>query len=143
MAEELDKKLYKQITDLCDLGNEQTESEQYEKAFDYYLEALKLVPEPIEKWETSTWIFASLGDCKFLLNEFEAAHYYLTSAMYCPGGIGNEFIHLRLGQTQYELGNMDRALDELTRAYMSGGEELFEGEDPKYFNFIRSKLKGV
>ena len=61
--------------------------------------------------------------------------------MHCPGAIGNPFIHMRLGQSQFELGNMDRAADELARAYLQEGLAIFEDEDPKYVAFIKSKLK--
>ena len=46
------------------------------------------------------------------------------------------FIHLRLGQCELELGNRERAVDELARAYKGGGEELFSGEDPKYLGLL-------
>jgi hypothetical protein len=32
--------------------------------------------------------------------------------MHCPGAIGNPFIHLRLGQAQFELGNLEPASGE-------------------------------
>ncbi|MGB7380321.1 MAG: hypothetical protein WA959_27700 [Rivularia sp. (in: cyanobacteria)] len=38
--------------------------------------------------------------------------------MHCPGAVGNPFIHLILRQAQFELGNFDRAKDNLARAYM-------------------------
>jgi hypothetical protein len=50
------------------------------------------------------------------------------------------FLHLRLGQCQFELGNLERATDELARAYMVAGEEVFEGAD-KYFDFLKTRLK--
>ena len=56
--------------------------------------------------------------------------------MRCPDAIGNPFIHLRLGQTQFELGNKDRAADELMRAYMGAGAEIFVGEAPKYLQYL-------
>ncbi len=53
---------------------------------------------------------------------------------------GNPFILLRLGQTYFELGNMKKAADELVRAYMGVGTEIFEGEDPKYFDLVRASI---
>ncbi|MDJ0969985.1 MAG: hypothetical protein QNJ06_08785 [Kiloniellales bacterium] len=58
-----------------------------------------------------------------------------------PDGLGNLFVRLRLGQAQFVLGQLDRSADELARAYMGGGSEIFEEEDPKYWDFIRSKLQ--
>jgi len=42
---------------------------------------------------------------------------------------------------EFELGHMDRAEDELGRALILGGKDLFAGEDPKYFRFISTKLE--
>jgi hypothetical protein len=61
--------------------------------------------------------------------------------MHCPGDIGNPFLHLRLGQSQLELGNRERAADELARAYMGGGKEIFEQDEPEYFQFLKTVLK--
>jgi hypothetical protein len=52
---------------------------------------------------------------------------------------GNPFIHLRLGQAQLELGNEERAADELMRAFMGGGHEIFESDDQKYLDFLRTR----
>ena len=45
---------------------------------------------------------------------------------------GNPFIHLRLGQCLYELGEVEVASDHLEQAYMNGGGKLFQNETPKY-----------
>jgi hypothetical protein len=63
--------------------------------------------------------------------------------MRCPEAIGNPFIHLRLGQTQFELGNKDRAADELMRAYMGAGAEIFAEEAPKYLEFLGTVAEGI
>jgi hypothetical protein len=36
-----------------------------------------------------------------------------------------------------ELQNIPRAKDELARAFMGGGDEIFADDDPKYWRFIR------
>jgi hypothetical protein len=61
--------------------------------------------------------------------------------MHCPDAIGNPFIHLRLGQCQFEIGNLKRAADELARAFLMEGLALFEDEDPKYIEWIKPQLK--
>lgn len=60
--------------------------------------------------------------------------------MHCPNAIGNPFLHLRLGQCQLELGNMDFAADELTRAYAVAGKDVFSGAD-KYLAFLKTRLQ--
>ena len=56
--------------------------------------------------------------------------------MQCPEAIGNPFIHLRLGQAQFELGDKEAAADELMRAYMGAGAEIFAEEAPKYLEYL-------
>ncbi len=97
-----------------------------------YLRALELLPQPVHQWEAATWLFTALGDVLFLQRNYLEARESLKAAMHCPRAIGNPFIHLRLGQVNYELNELARAKDELARAYMGGGDEVFEGEDPKY-----------
>jgi hypothetical protein len=97
------------------------------------------VPEPRTESELATWILTAIGDANFLSEDYEAGRDNLSQAMKCPGAIGNPFVHLRLGQCQFELGNKDRAADELTRAYMGGGAEMFEGEE-KYLDFLKTRI---
>jgi hypothetical protein len=91
------------------------------------------------KWRF--WILAAVGDANFLGGYFQAGRDNLSKAMHCPDAIGNPFLHLRLGQCQFEIGNLERAADELTRALMGGGEEIFQEDDPKYWEFLKTKLE--
>jgi hypothetical protein len=63
--------------------------------------------------------------------------------MHCLDAIGNPFLHLRLGQCQFELGALDGAADELMRAYMGAGSDIFKDQDPKYLRFLQSRAKDV
>ena len=102
-----------------------------------------MLPEPKTDWEAATWILAAIGDADFLSGDFTAAHEHLSHAMYCPDAIGNPFLHLRLGQAQFELGNMGRAADELMRAYMGLDGEAWLDEDPKYLDFLATVAEGI
>ena len=140
---ELDDEIYEHLTALTEEGNVLCDQDDYKAALKKYEQALALIPEPIEDWNASTWCLTAIGDCLFLLGRFGEAHTYLTECMRCPGAIGNPFIHLRLGQVQFEIGNIERAKDELARAYMGGGPEQFEDEDPKYLTFLRKYMKRI
>lgn len=52
--------------------------------------------------------------------------------LHCPGAIGNPSIHMRLGQVEFELGNLERVAEELARAYLQQGQNVSASEDPKY-----------
>jgi tetratricopeptide (TPR) repeat protein len=138
---QLDDAVYERIQDLCAKGDALVEEDKLPAALKKYWAAWDLIPEPKTAWEAATWILAAIGDANFLSDDFAAARDNLSMAMRCPDAIGNPFLHLRLGQCQFELGNQDRAADELARAYMTEGDEIFEEEDPKYFAFLKNWLK--
>jgi tetratricopeptide (TPR) repeat protein len=136
----LDEATHATIRNLCAKGDELVLQKQFEKAFCFYRDALNLVPKPVEEWEATTWILVAIGDLYFLAGKIEKAVGAFEDAVRCPGGLGNPFIHLRLGECHFELGNQDRAADELTRAYMGGGKQIFEKEGPKYFAFLSNRI---
>ncbi|MGO4701257.1 tetratricopeptide repeat protein [Dyella sp. 2RAB6] len=129
------------IERLCAEGDGLVEQGQFGEAYKSYMAALQLVPEPAEQFEATTWILAALGDLYFGAADYHQVVTVLSDAMHCPGAIGNPFLHLRLGQAQLEVGNEERAADELCRAYMGGGGEIFEEDDPKYFAFLKTRIQ--
>ena len=105
------------------------------------MDALQLLPDPVEDWEAATWLLAAIGEAYYVQHNYQSALEAFTDALTCPGGMGNPFIHLRLGETQYELQNLDRAKDELARAYMGGGKDIFAQEDLKYLDWLGNYLR--
>ena len=138
---ELSEEIVDEILRLSAEGDELADSEEYPLALERYCKAWDLLPEPKIEWEAAMWLLAAIGDANFLNGDSVAARDNFERSMHCPDAIGNPFLHLRLGQCQFELGNIDRAADELARAYMGAGDEIFETEDPKYFAFLKTKLK--
>jgi len=141
MQKVLDKSIYDKIKLLCADGDGLMERNEFQQALTKYNAALKLVPDPFAMWEAATWIFVAIGDAHFQSGNMNDAYTAFCKATNCPNGIGNPFIHLRLGEIQFELGNGILAADELARAYMSGGSKIFAGEPEKYFDLVNQKLK--
>ncbi len=137
---ELPDDVHEKIEALSQEGDDLAELQEYRKAIEKYVQALELLPEPMTDWEACTWLLTAIGDANFLWGKHEYARKALSDAMHCPGAIGNPFIHMRLGQAQFELGNLERAADELARAYLQEGKGIFADEDPKYLEFVKSKL---
>lgn len=137
---ELSAEIDERIQALCADGDAFFDDDQFAEALDKYWSAWDLLPEPATQWEAATWILAAIGDVNFQSGDFQAGRDNLVTAMHCPGAIGNPFLHLRLGQCQFELGEMERAADELARAYMGGGAEILEDEEQKYFALVKTKL---
>ena len=131
---------HQQIKELCAEGDVFVEMGEYNDAYKNYIEALELVPEPKENYSATTWILAALGDLYFQSKDYNQARQVFSDAMHCPEAIENPFLHLRLGQVALELGDSARAADELCRAYMGAGKEIFEQDDSKYFEFLKTKI---
>jgi tetratricopeptide (TPR) repeat protein len=139
----LPNETHSEIERLCVLGDEFAESESYSAALETYWTAWDLLPDQKTSWEAATWILAAIGDSNFLSGDFRAGEDNLALAMHCPDAIGNPFLHMRLGQCQFELDNLERAADEFIRAYAVAGSGIFKQEDPKYFQFLKTKAKDI
>ncbi|WP_028111694.1 hypothetical protein [Ferrimonas kyonanensis] len=133
---ELAEEIYESIQSFCNDGDVALEDDDLHKAYQSYMKAWELIPEPKTDWEASTWVLGALADVYFFNENFSALKESLEYAMHCPNAIGNPFLHMRLGQAQLELGNTEKAKDELARALTGAGKDIFENDDPKYFNFI-------
>ena len=136
MAKGLGFFLYRRVKQLSKKGDDLAEIERFDEALEQYGQALCLLPEPWPQWEATTWLLSAIGDAHFLKHDYPLALEALQDAVRCPNGLGNPFIHLRLGQCQFEVGNRDRAADELMRAYMWAGVDVFAQEHPKYLLFL-------
>lgn len=138
---ELDAGIHTRIVALCGEGDAFAEAQDFDYALARYREALALLPGPPHEWEAATWIFTAIGDVLFQSGNFYEARDVLMQALLCPAGVDNPFVHLRLGQACLELEDHHCAEDHLTRAYMAGGDEIFDGEDSKYQSYIRKLLR--
>jgi hypothetical protein len=141
--EELTDQALAEIQNLCKLGDEHAEGSRHSEALKAYWSAWALIPEPKTNWDAATWVLAAIGDANFLSADYAACRDNLTTAMSCPGAIGNPFLHLRLGQSQFELGDLDRSADELMRAYMGAGPDIFKDQDSKYLGFLKTQAKDI
>lgn len=138
---ELDTATHDQIKALCARGDQFAEAHAFEDAVAEYNKAWALVPDPKNDWNASTWKLAAIADACFLGGYKTSAMEALRYAMTCPGALGNPFLHLRYGQALFDSGEADRAADELMRAYMGGGNEVFASEDPRYLDFLRTRAE--
>jgi tetratricopeptide (TPR) repeat protein len=128
-----------EITELCRCGDAEAGSGRLVEAKALYVEALRLLPGDPRDWAASTWIYVAIGDVHFRRQAFYRAYKCFHNAVLCPDGLGNPYVHLRLGQTAFELGRNDRAADELMRAFMGGGPGIFDEDDPKYLAFLKTR----
>ncbi|MFI4876398.1 MAG: tol-pal system YbgF family protein [Blastopirellula sp. JB062] len=138
---QLDETLHSQVTELSEAGNLLFDAGDYEGAAEKFDAAWQLLPEPKTEWESALWLLAAKADSHFVRQQYAEAIAALTRAAMCPEGLGNPFLHLRLGQAHFEMGDQARAGNELTMAYMAAGSDIFEDEDPKYFDYLKTILQ--
>jgi tetratricopeptide (TPR) repeat protein len=137
---ELSDELYDQIVSKLEQGDQYAEAGEYNKAIEKYESALNLVPLQKENWEVSLHIYTAMADSYFNLGNYQQANNNYEQALKCPDGLGNGYVWLGLGETYYELENMEKAKDALMSAYMLEGKEIFEDEDDKYFSLIQDSI---
>lgn len=143
MSNELPAQLHDEVQRLSAAGDVCASAGRFDEAIERYNAAWALIPEPKTEWNASTWLLAAIGDAAFLGGFGGTALDALRFAMHCPDGIGNPFLHLRLGQVLFDQGDQDAAADELARAYMGAGAEIFDQEERRYFAFLNTRMKGI
>jgi tetratricopeptide (TPR) repeat protein len=128
-----------EVTRLVSEARKEEQRYNTAEAIGLYQKAVSLIPEPVEDNPDTSLIYATIGELYFLDNHWEEAFEYYSRAVRSKGGLGRPEVHLRLGQLRYERGELDRARDELMRAYM-GMPRIFELEDSKYFELIKDVI---
>jgi len=136
---ELGEQTHRAIKTHCAKGDSLAEEGKYKDAIAAYNDAWLLIPDPKNDWEASTWVLAAIADSAYLGGYATTAREALEYGMTCPGGIGNPFMHLRLGQVLLDCNEKDRAAGELMRAYMGAGREIFAQEHSRYLSFLNSR----
>lgn len=138
---ELPDEIYERVTDLSEQGNVLMDADDHAGATRCWLQALEALPAPAKDWEAYTWLCASLGDASFLSGDVVAALEYFMDALNGPDGYANPFILYRAGQCNELLGQRDRALEYLLRAYALDGEDIFDANDEgcKYLALLRQQ----
>jgi tetratricopeptide (TPR) repeat protein len=142
MPEKIDLK----IRNLKEEGDNLQMKHKYIEAVKKYQEAINMLPLPVEQWKFIWVLLIQISENYWLNAKFnngkgggyqEALDVY-KQIMQLEGAIGKASFHSRIGQIRYELGQFEKAKDELLRAYLIKGlHEFSYMDDPKYFELIR------
>lgn len=135
-SKKLDETIHKKLVAFTKNGDALFDRQQYNEAIVMFNHAYRLLPEPKHIWEASTWIHVAIGDALFMQNDWKGARLCFRIAVEGVNGLGNPFIHFRLGQIAFELGESQTAKNELMRAFMGAGKDIFLESDSKYFDAI-------
>jgi tetratricopeptide (TPR) repeat protein len=138
---ELPQGVYDQIRALGTEGDGLAEAGRFDEAIARYEAAWEALPEPKQVWNAATWILGAIGDVAFQAGRTTLAIDALGSAIQCPGGAGNPFLQMRLGQALLDSGDEESAAHALGRALELAGPEIFTREDGRYLSFAAARLK--
>lgn len=140
---ELAEEVSARIEELSEQGNELFEEEKYQECIEVWSAALALIPEPQNSYGEAFWLETSIGDCYFMLKDFEQSlvHFLNAKGNIETNTYENPFVMLRLGELFLEGDHFNDAKEFLLRAYMLEGEGIFETEDEKYFVFLKQNVE--
>lgn len=130
--------LQRQLDALGDEGNRLMDEERFDEALAIFRRGYDLIPAPREDSASALWFLVAIVDAQWFLRDLPGA---LDSSrdVILSGGFGNPFAHLRRGQVLYELSHEKEAANELLRALLLGGENVFAREPLEHWVFITSK----
>jgi hypothetical protein len=150
------KKLFEEGDNFCKQGNWEVASQQYGKAFNYYVEnvalddSLRLKCGPV----IPMWLLYNKMHADFQLEDFQevmqsAALVHRLFGMLKGFVVGNPYFHLRVGQAKYQLcpseqknqQGMHSPIDDLARALICGGAKMFKDEPAEYYDFVTPILR--
>lgn len=122
--------------------HELTAARRYDEAERLCQRGLELIPKPVDAYIETTWYLSALGDIYFLQGQYPLARENCEKALHIleVAGESDPFILLRLGEISLELGDETTALCYMIDAYRSEGKEIFDGQDGKYFVFLRKHV---
>ncbi|HEU0053187.1 MAG TPA: tetratricopeptide repeat protein [Longimicrobium sp.] len=130
-----------EVDRLAEEGNAWMDTGEYVQALAAFRRGIEVLPPPRDRWDAAMWFLAGIGDALWFLGRHVNARPIWDDAIVFVGGFGNAFVHLRRGQTMYELGDYGEAANELLRALLLGGAELFADDSRKYWDFITSRAR--
>lgn len=140
-TEQLPPEIFAVVESACREGEKHMMAGDFSQAFNRFMTALQTLPEPEARWNAAGWILVALGENSIRAGNWTAAEGPLGDAMWSPGTVGNPWVHLRLGQVHFELQRPEEAAEELARAYMGGGREIFADQHPKYIELVEQVLQ--
>ncbi|MCV6615839.1 MAG: tetratricopeptide repeat protein [Cellvibrionaceae bacterium] len=135
---ELDQASQAAVEDLCQQGYQLYDQQQYDESLRLFYQAWLKLPKPQVQYPQAAWVLTAIGDSYYKLANYAQALEALNSALHCPSG-QLAFIHTRMGQCHYELGQQDLAANHFREAESLDPKQTRKLA-PKYRLFIKNQL---
>ncbi len=128
------------IKSLCADAYQAYDEGDFRKALRLFYQGWVLLPKPQTQFREAGWLLVGIGDSYYRQKQYTPGCEALRSADHCPEATDNPFIHLRLGQCLYRIGEKASARNHLQKAYRLGGSALFADQDGAYLDAIKDLL---
>lgn len=138
MTTALPDSITQRIERLCSEGEAFAADDRMNAAVLRYTTALRLLPRPQDRWQVTPRVLASIIELCFDKGDYLSAREAALAALECPTVAHNPALHLKLGAIYFEEGNLTAAREQFAQALAGGGQEVFDDEDPKYWDFMSS-----
>lgn len=140
---ELPDDIYDEITALSEAAKTLEDQGNFDAALHALDKAYQLIPEPKDKWSATFWVMVTMADLYFITSNIEMSFKVLDDLIrfFPEESSDNPFVLMRMGQTLYQMNNEYAAEKFLLNAYQLGGEQVFEGENDVYLNFLIERGK--
>ncbi|MBX9580592.1 MAG: hypothetical protein K2X87_09820 [Gemmataceae bacterium] len=122
-------------------GEALADAERDAEALARFEAAWAALPDPKEDQEPAVRILAAVADCRFVLGDWAGCRDAIQDALECGADVAGPFLRLRLGQCLLELGDEREAANWLVPVYLGEGDARFDGEDPRYLDFVRRLVR--
>lgn len=133
---EMDSNLQAQINKIAKDGDAQANKGNWAGQIEKYREIWDLIPEPKHEWDGGTWILGGIAEAYFQMKELESAKQFFNQSLKCHRGEENSFLHLRLGEINFDEKNLERARIHLKKAWDLSEGRAFAGEPKRYRDFL-------
>ncbi|HCD6632547.1 hypothetical protein [Pseudomonas aeruginosa] len=144
MSIKLSKDLEKAIISQAVAGRKAWEAGDLEQAERDFLASWDAIPEPRLDYDFSQ--SASYGIAVFYRStgQFLKAKHWLeiVRKAYGPGVASEEYVSFLEATIRYECGELDEAFELFYPQFRIYGNRAFEGEDKKYLDFVKKRVKG-
>jgi tetratricopeptide (TPR) repeat protein len=142
MSATSDKNHSSLVIALLNKGDKLLDKGEFFEAKDIYLQALNLLNSG-DQADPQLFkdVLMAIGDVSYLTQQYQDCIEYLSLYLELSQGASSPILNLRLGQSLFETGDIAGGWEYLFRAFISGGNDLFTGEDNKYLIFVQENQK--
>ncbi len=88
---QLSNSIYDELHGLAEQGNIAIDEGRFNEAISLWSQALELLPKPINKWHAAFWLYASIAEGYYQLEQFDKSMAHLVLAQACPEGKNNPY----------------------------------------------------